>query len=83
MYVRSYISLTVLNADQNVIGAACFDDAPVGLRGKYDNVHENLWEEWLGKAFNLEGIPISSYNSLWLTFLHIDQKYLDTLEYIT
>jgi hypothetical protein len=45
--------LVALNADHKVVGAACFDDAPPGLRGKYDDKHYNLWEDWLGKAFNL------------------------------
>lgn len=53
----------------------CFNDFPQGLRGKYDNVHDNLWEEWLELAFNTQGLPINSYNSLWVTFLHIDASY--------
>lgn len=75
--------MTILNSEQEIIGAGCFNDSPQGLRGKYDNVHENLWEEWLDKAFNSEGLLINSYNTLWLTFLHIDAQYADAIELIT
>lgn len=80
---RSYISFTILNADQEIIGAGCFNDFPQGLRGMYDNVHHNMWEEWIDKAFNIEGLLINSYNSLWLTFFHIDQRYEEAIELIS
>jgi hypothetical protein len=57
-----------LDQGQNIIGAACFDDFPVGLVGKYDDKHYNIWEDWLGKAFNLEGINLISTNTLWMNF---------------
>lgn len=71
-----------MNDEQQIIGAACFDDSPQGLRGKYDNIHENLWEEWLDKAYNLEGLTINSYNSIWMTFLAINPKYIEKIELI-
>lgn len=76
---RSYISFTILSTDQEIIGAGCFNDFPQGLRGKYDNVHENMWEDWLDKAFNIEGLLINSYNSLWLTFFHVDPRFSDSI----
>ncbi len=71
LFEKSFISLTVLNSQHRIIGAACFDDSLPGLRGQYDDKHYNLWEAWLGKAFNLEGLPIASSNSLWLTYLFV------------
>lgn len=41
--LRSYISLTVFNSEQKIVGCACFNDIPQGLQGKYDNKHYNLW----------------------------------------
>ena len=76
------MSLTIFNDQQEIIGVGCFNDYPQGLRGKYDNLHENLWEEWLPQAFNLEGLPITSFNCLWMTFLHIDPNYINNLEHI-
>ena len=40
---RSYISVTILDKNQNIIGCAAFNDYPQGLRGKIDFQHENLW----------------------------------------
>ncbi len=73
----------VLNTDHKVIGAACFDDSPPGLRGKYDDKHYNLWEEWIGKAFNLEGLPVMSTNTLWINFVFVSDDYLDQIESVT
>lgn len=42
-----------------------------------------MWEDWIDKAFNIEGLLINSYNSLWLTFFHIDPAYNDALEIIS
>ncbi len=73
----------MLNTDHKVIGAACFDDSPPGLRGKYDDKHYNLWEDWIGKAFNLEGLPMMSTNALWINFIFISDEYLDQIEAVT
>lgn len=80
--LRSYISLTVFSDQQQIIGAASFNDFPQGLRGRYDNVHDNLWEDWLDKAYNVQGLTINSYNCIWLTFLHISPAYMEHLEEI-
>ena len=77
LFERSFISLTILNNNHEIIGAACFDDTIPGLRGLSDDKHYNLWEDWLGKAFNLEGLPITSNNALWLTFVFVADKYLE------
>lgn len=53
------------------------------MKGKYDDKHYNLWEEWLPKAFNLEGLPIGSCNSLWLNFMLISEEYTDMVEQVT
>lgn len=37
----------------------------------------------MGKAFNLDDAPFNSYNTLWLTFLHVDQKYIEFIEEIS
>ena len=71
LFEKSFLSLTVLTADHRIIGAACFDDCPPGLRGRSDNLHYNLWEEWLSRAFNLEGLPISSANAVWMSFFFV------------
>ena len=65
------------------MGAACFDDCLPGLRGQHDDRHYNLWEEWLGRAFNLEGLPISSTNSLWLSYAFVSDEYADQVEAVT
>jgi hypothetical protein len=83
LFERSFVSLTVLNSEHRVIGAACFDDCLPGLRGQYDDKHYNLWEEWLGKAFNLEGLPITSSNSLWLTYVFVSDEYANHIEIAT
>jgi hypothetical protein len=43
--------VTVLDRNHKIIGAACFNDAPPGLKGKIDFTHENYWEYWLFEAF--------------------------------
>lgn len=83
LFERTFTSLVVLSSDHKVIGAACFDDCLPGLRGQADDRHYNLWEEWIGKAFNLEGLPINSCNSLWLTYLFVADSYADQIEVIT
>lgn len=80
---RSFVSLVVLDADQRVVGAACFDDCLPGLRGQHDQLHYNLWEDWLGRAFNLEGLPITSANTLWLAFAFVSDIYADQVEIVT
>lgn len=66
-----------------MVGAACFDDCLPGLRGQHDDKHYNLWDEWLGRAFNLEGLPISSTNSLWLSYAFVSDDYADQVEAVT
>jgi hypothetical protein len=80
---RSFVSLVVLNSEQQVVGAACFDDCLPGLRGQHDDQHYNLWEDWLGRAFNLEGLPISSTNTLWLAYAFVSDDYADQVELVS
>ncbi len=83
LFERSFVSLVVLNAEQRVIGAACFDDCLPGLRGQHDDRHSNLWEDWLGRAFNLESLPISSTNTLWLAYSFVSDEYADQIETVS
>ena len=62
----SYLSITVLDKEGNVIAFAAFEDYPQGMKGTYDDVHFNYWEEWFQEAFEVN--EFSSSNSLWLTF---------------
>lgn len=68
---RSFISVTILDRTHKIIGAACFNDAPPGLRGKFDHLHENYWEQWVFEAFNFQSIELSSFNTLWLTYMFV------------
>jgi len=62
----------MLDANQRIIGCAVFNDFPQGLTGMIDFQHENFWENWIFEAFNIDdNIFISSFNTLWLTFLFI------------
>jgi hypothetical protein len=78
LFERSFVSLVVLNGEQRVVGAACFDDCMPGLRGQHDDRHSNLWEEWL-----LEGLPISSTNTLWLAYAFVSDEYADQVEAVS
>ena len=42
-----------------------------------------MWEEWLGKAYNLEGLPIGSSNTLWLTYVFVSDDYANQIETVT
>ena len=37
----------------------------------------------MGKAFNLEGIPIMSSNSLWINFMFVSDDYMEQIETVT
>lgn len=63
--------MTILDHTHKIIGAACFNDTPPGLRGKIDNLHENYWENWLFEAFNFQSIELNSFNTLWLTYMFV------------
>jgi hypothetical protein len=41
----------VLDNDGNIIAFATFEDYPQGMKGTYDDVHYNYWEEWFKEAF--------------------------------
>ena len=74
LFEKSFISITILDRTHTVIGAACFNDSPPGLQGKQDYLHENLWEGWLFDAFNTEKIDITSYNTLWMTYMFVNEE---------
>ena len=72
---RSYFSVTILDNNQKIVGCAVFNDYPQGLTGMIDYKHENFWEHWLFDAFKFdEETFISSYNTLWLTYLFINKE---------
>lgn len=39
LFEHSFISVTILDRNHNIIGAASFNDSPPGLTGKYDHLH--------------------------------------------
>lgn len=41
---RSFLSISVLDSQNNIIGCAVFDDCPQGVTGMVDFEHDNLWE---------------------------------------
>lgn len=47
----SYLSITVLDQNENIIGCVIFDVYPDVISGLNDFQHENLWEEWLYTVF--------------------------------
>lgn len=66
----SYLAVTALDADGHVVAFAAFNDSPPGLKSN-DNLHENLWEEWLAEARGVDD-ELSALNSLWLSYFHVN-----------
>ena len=60
----SYLSITVLDKDENILGTLIFDSHPEIITGMNDFMHDNLWEDWLYTVFefNQNATP---YNCLW------------------
>ncbi|EAR95092.1 hypothetical protein TTHERM_00641200 (macronuclear) [Tetrahymena thermophila SB210] len=72
LFEKNYLSVTILNQQQQIIGAAVFNDFPQGLTGQIDFQHENFWENWIFDAFNFdESICITPFNTLWMTFFFV------------
>ncbi|CAK81172.1 unnamed protein product (macronuclear) [Paramecium tetraurelia] len=71
LFERSYLSVTVLDSQNNIIGNAVFDDCPQGVTGQVDFKHENLWEQWIHDGWDI-GFHVSSFNCLWMTFFFLD-----------
>lgn len=70
-----YLSVTIVDAQNRVIGMAVFEDYPQGLEGMYDFFHENCWEQWLSNAFHIRGeYEIRPFNSLWLVYFHLGKR---------
>lgn len=65
----SYLSVTALDSQDQIIAFAAFDDSPPGLLSN-DSLHENLWEKWFTLARAVDD-ELSSHNSLWLKFFII------------
>ncbi|CAK76388.1 unnamed protein product, partial (macronuclear) [Paramecium tetraurelia] len=53
LFERSYLSVTVLDSQNNIIGGAVFDDCPQGVTGQVDFKHENLWEQWIHDGWDI------------------------------
>jgi len=62
----SYLSITALDAEGNIIAYTAFEDHPQGMKGLTDPKHENLWEKWLNEAFDAD--EFDACNTLWLTY---------------
>jgi hypothetical protein len=75
LFENCFISVTILDRNQRIIGCASFNDFPQGLRGKHDFKHENCWEDWLPRACNLLDKPISPRNSLWLVYFFVAPEF--------
>ncbi|CAD8112864.1 unnamed protein product [Paramecium primaurelia] len=73
LFERSYLSVTVLDSQNNIIGNAVFDDCPQGVTGQVDFKHENLWEQWIHDGWNID-FHVSSFNCLWMTFFFLAKK---------
>ena len=69
----SYLSVTIIDTDFRVIGLAIFEDKPQGLEGMIDFKHENYWEHWLPKAYNIGDNEIRPSNTLWLTYFFLGE----------
>lgn len=68
----AHLSMTILDGNMQPMGIMVFNDFPPGLEGMYDYKHENAWELWLDRAFELrEELNIRPYNCLWLAFSFI------------
>lgn len=68
----SFLSMTILDANLQPMGVMVFNDYPPGLEGMYDYKHENAWELWLDRAYNLKTeYNIRPFNCLWLTFAYL------------
>jgi hypothetical protein len=68
----SYLSVTVMDRDENILGCLVFDSSHDIITGMNDYLHENLWEDWLYSVFNIEReMAITPYNSLWLRYVFI------------
>lgn len=68
----SYLSITVLDPEENIVGCIAFEAYPDVITGLNDFKHENLWEEWLYKCFNFDQ-NITPYNSLWVSYIFVGQ----------
>ncbi|KAM3135741.1 hypothetical protein pb186bvf_012138 [Paramecium bursaria] len=79
LFERSYLSVTVLNQHNEILGCAIFDDCPHSVTGMVDFEHENLWEQWIHEGWNLQWTP-SSFNSLWLVFFYLSPKKITQLD---
>ena len=66
----SYLSITILDKDENILGCLLFDSYPEIITGMNDFLHENLWEDWLYTVFDFNH-NITPYNSLWLKYLFL------------
>ena len=62
----SYLSVTALDENVNVLAFAVFDDYPPGLHSN-DSQHENLWEPWFTQARGVND-EMNSHNTLWLKY---------------
>ena len=69
----SYLSVTIIDTEFRVIGLAIFEDKPQGLEGMIDFKHENYWEHWLSKAYDIGNNEIRPSNTLWLTYFFLGE----------
>jgi hypothetical protein len=74
LFEHSYLSVTVLDQQSNIVGCAVFNDSPQGVSGMVDFKHENFWEHWLSKVWEVSDDEITPYNTLWMTYLFLAKK---------
>ena len=80
---KSYLSISILDAQGEIVGISVFNDFPQGLRGMIDFQHENFWEYWLFEAFKLENVKkvrVTCYNSLWMIYYGVERGFLSDNE---
>ena len=69
----SFLSISILNHSQEIIGAAVFNDIPQFLKGSTDHIHFNNWNHWLSQSFNVPP-KLTPMNTLWLMFFIVDDE---------
>ena len=68
----SCLSVTILDKQERILGCLVFDSSHEIITGLNDFQHENLWEDWLYSAFQIDShLTITPYNSLWLRYLFV------------
>ena len=66
----SYLSITVLDHEENILGCLIFDSHPEIITGMNDFLHENLWEDWMYTVFQFDQ-QCTPYNALWLKYVFL------------